>query len=180
MKYPSCMRWFVAAALASSFAGCGGDAPAPVPPPPPQKVAAPSPKAPPAAVANAAQPGGEAPSSACVYDPAGRRDPFEPLVLIKKPAVQSDLPQTPLQTFEVGQLRLIGVVVGKGAPRAMVMAPDEKAYILQKGVLVGKNNGKVKDIRTDVVVVEEQYVDFSGEVRSGTQEIRLPKREGVL
>lgn len=164
-------------ALALLVAGCGEEPPAPAPAPPPQKVAAAQPAA--AAPANPSEVAQEAPP-AFVYDPAGRRDPFEPLVLIRKPVNRSDLPQTPLQTFEIGQLRLIGVIVGKGSPRAMVVAPDGKAYILQKGVLIGKNNGRVKDIRSETVLVEEKYVDLSGEVRTGVQEIRLPKREGVL
>lgn len=163
--------WGTAFALAA--AGCGEDVPPPSPAPPPQKVAA----APAEVAAPAPTP---EPLPVFAYDPAGRRDPFEPLLLIKKPVNRSDLPQTPLQTFEIGQMRLVGVIVGKGAPRAMVTAPDGKAYILQKGVLIGKNNGRVKDIRSEVVLVEEKYVDLSGEVRTGVQEIRLPKREGVL
>ena len=112
------------------------------------------------------------------YDPAGRRDPFEPLLLIKKPIVQSE-PLTPLQSYEIGQLRLIAVIIGKGTPTAMVIAPDGKGYILKKGIKVGKNNGTVLAIHKDAVLVEEKYIDFSGEIRKNTQEIQLPKREGV-
>lgn len=115
-----------------------------------------------------------------VYDPSGRRDPFESLVTLKKqtgPAL--DAPKTPLQSYELGQLRLIGVIVGKGQPRAMVLAPDGKSYILTKGIKVGKNDGVVKDISSEAVKIEEQYFEFTGEVRKSIQLIQLPKREGV-
>lgn len=115
-----------------------------------------------------------------VYDPSGRRDPFESLVTLKKPTGPSlDVPKTPLQSYELGQLRLIGVIVGKGQPRAMVVAPDGKSYILTKGIKVGKNDGVVKDITSDAVKIEEQFFEFTGEVRKSIQLIQLPKREGV-
>lgn len=60
-----------------------------------------------------------------VYDPAGRRDPFVPLMEVKKVVPVDDGPVTPLQTFEIGQLRLAGIVVGHAAPIAMVMVPGE-------------------------------------------------------
>ncbi len=138
-----------------------------------------------AAPTNAAKvevPPADAPQAApaFVYDPAGRRDPFESLVALKKstgPAL--DAPKTPLQGYELGQLRLIGVIVGKGQPRAMVVAPDGKSYILSKGIKVGKNEGVVKDITSEAVKIEEQYFEFTGEVRKSIQLIQLPKREGV-
>ncbi len=61
----------------------------------------------------------------------------------------------------------------------MVMAPDGKGYILKKGIRVGKNAGLVVGIRSDAVLVEEQFIDFSGEIKRSTQEIQLPKREGA-
>lgn len=159
-----------------SFAGCGEKAPESTPAPTPQKVAPPprqgAPVPPPE---SASEP--EAPRY--VYDPTGRRDPFESLLDLKKPVLSVEMPLTPLQNYEIGQLRLIGMIIGKGEPRAMVIAPDGKSYILKKGVKVGKNDGTVIDITQDAVLVKERYLDFSGEVRTGIQEIMLPKREGV-
>lgn len=113
------------------------------------------------------------------YDPAGRRDPFVPLLEVKKAIPTDDGPLTPLQTFDVGQLRLAGVVVGHSAPIAMVMVPGGKSYILKKGDKVGKNHGTVIDINEQSVLVKERYYDFAGEIRENVQEILLPKRSGV-
>lgn len=113
------------------------------------------------------------------YDPAGRRDPFEVLLELRKPVIVSSEPLTPLQRVDLGQLRLIAVVIGKGVPMAMVSAPGGKSYILKTGVKVGRNNGVVVEIDSDGVSVREKYYDLAGEVRESVQKIELPKREGA-
>jgi len=115
-----------------------------------------------------------------VYQSEGRRDPFLALTAVRKPVSPiSKEPLTPLQHYELQQYQLVGVIVGLDTPRAMVVAPDGKSYILKKGVKIGKNNGVVVDILSDVIRVEEKYYDFSGNVRTNLQDIVVPKREGV-
>lgn len=114
-----------------------------------------------------------------VYEPSGRRDPFLPLAQIRKPVSESGQPLTPLQKFDLGQFRLIGVIIGRNEPMAMVMAPGGQAYVLKRGIKIGKNAGQVTDIREDAVVIEERFYDFAGEYRTSVQEIQLPKRQGV-
>ncbi len=114
------------------------------------------------------------------YVTEGRRDPFVPLSRIKKPlSAVNDEPETPLQSYDIAQFRLVGVIVGKGEPKAMVVAPDGKSYILARGVKVGKNNGVVVDITTETILVEEKYYDYSGNVIENIQVITVPKREGA-
>jgi len=118
---------------------------------------------------------------AFVYLTEGRRDPFVPLSKIKKPLVTvvDEEPQTPLQSYDVVQFKLIGVIVGMGDPKAMVVAPDGKSYVLAKGVKIGKNNGIIIDITSEAVSIKETYYDFSGNVIENIQEITVPRREGV-
>ena len=114
------------------------------------------------------------------YVAEGRRDPFVPLSRIKKPLTSvNDEPETPLQSYDVVQFRLVGVIVGRGEPKAMVVAPDGKAYVLAKGVKVGKNNGIVVDITNQTIFIKEKYYDYSGNIIENIQEIAVPKREGV-
>ncbi len=156
--------------------GCGEE-PQTQPQPEAKKVVAPPPKA---AVPQQTVAPSEPVLPRYVYEPAGRRDPFEPLVSAKKAtAVVEEVTLTPLQKYNLEQLRLIGVIIGKGEPRAMVVAPDGKSYVLKKGVKVGGNEGVVIDITPEAVHVEERYFDFSGEIRKSVQLIQLPKREGV-
>lgn len=114
-----------------------------------------------------------------VYVTDGRRDPFVPLSRIRRPMEPSDEPATPLQSYDLSQFRLAGVIVGKGASKAMVIAPDGKSYILSEGVKIGKNSGVVITITSESVLVEEKYFDFSGNIIENIQEISVPKREGV-
>lgn len=162
--------------LAHALGGCQEEPPPPPPSPPVQKVA-------PKAAASQAAPQAVEPAAPpkYVYDPAGLRDPFEPLLSVKKPLSEVDptIPLTPLQKYDLEQLRLIGVVLVKPQPIAMVVAPDGKSYILKKGVKIGKNNGAVIDVTSEAVIVQEQYIDISGEVRTNLVEIKLPKKEGV-
>jgi type IV pilus assembly protein PilP len=113
------------------------------------------------------------------YKSAGKRDPFQALTNVKKPILPNLAMTTPLQKFALNQLRVIAVIWGKGEPTAMVNAPDGKSYILKKGIKAGKNNGTVIDINKQAIVVEEKFYDFSGDIRVSTQNIPLPKKEGV-
>jgi type IV pilus assembly protein PilP len=114
-----------------------------------------------------------------VYVTDGRRDPFVPLSAIRRSVQLSKEPATPLQSFDLVSIRLTGVILGKGDPVALVAAPDGKSYVLYKGVLVGKNNGVVIEINSDAVLIEEKYIDFTGNIIVNIQEIIVPKREGV-
>jgi type IV pilus assembly protein PilP len=156
-----------------TLTGCEDEASAPAPAPakevkPAQKVAAtvapeePAPKMP-----------------EYVYSPAGQRDPFEELLQVKKSVAGDSVPLTPLQKFDLGQFRILGIIIGKGEPRAMVTAPGGKSFILKKGIKIGKNDGTVTKITPDGIHVEEKYYDFSGAVRTNPQVIKLPPRTGV-
>jgi type IV pilus assembly protein PilP len=168
----SCIFLFVV-----GLCGCS-DEPAPAPAPAKPKAVAQAPVQ--AAPAETTQGTATEAENEFVYQSEGRRDPFLPLTAIRTPLDKAaEEPLTPLQQYELQQYRLIGVIVGLDNPRAMVVAPDGKSYILKKGVKIGKNNGVVVDITGEVIQVEEKYYDFSGNVRTNIQDIVVPKREGV-
>jgi len=164
------------------LAGCGDESVAPTPVP--QKEIQAVKNAPPKTLVEAHQ-GEQTPvdQPKYVYLPGNRRDPFKPLVEVRKPiqTKRREIPEdelTPLQKYDVGQFRLLGVIVGKGSPTAMVLAPDGKSYILRSGIKIGKNDGIVVGVGAEGVKVKEFFYDFSGEVRTGIQEIRLPTAGG--
>lgn len=111
------------------------------------------------------------------YKTNGRRDPFTSLFAVREPLQSEAEPMTPLQKFGVKELRLTAIVSGKGETRAMVIAPDKKAYVLTVGIKVGRNQGYVKMITVDEVVVEERFRDFSGGIRTEVKKITLPHGE---
>jgi len=170
------MRFFalsLAVLLFFSLTGCGED-------PPPRKLSKVTPKV---VVKQVASEKKEVEQPRRVeekfsYRVAGRRDPFSSLVKIRQPLNENTEPDTPLQRFGLKELQLIAVVLGQNEPRAMVVAPDKKAYTLVAGVKVGRNRGQVVDITENKVVVEERYRDFSGALRTELKEIALPQQEG--
>ena len=154
------------------LAGCNSEQPAPTAPPPSTAVAKPPAQAVAPPALEAAQPPEEL---KYVYAAQGRRDPFVPITG-KRVASFSD---NPLESFDLLQFQLKGLIVGMGEPKAVVIAPDGKSYILKKGLRIGKSKGVIRDINRDRILVEERYQDLSGTVRIIIQEIKVPKREGV-
>jgi type IV pilus assembly protein PilP len=103
-----------------------------------------------------------------VYDPTEKRDPFQPFISVQTPVkpVGEEIPITPLQKYDLSQLRLVAIIIGKGEGRAMVEDAEGKGYIIEKGVYVGSNFGKVKAVLKDRVIIEERYKDYLGKVQS--------------
>jgi type IV pilus assembly protein PilP len=96
------------------------------------------------------------------YSPEGKRDPFQPLALRQKPKRPARESLSPLERYELGQLKLVGIVWDVKEPRAMVEDAAGLGYIVKVGTPIGPNDGKVKQIKPNEVVIEEQYVDFYG------------------
>lgn len=100
------------------------------------------------------------------YSPAGKRDPFRSLA--SQPKVSERPPEelSPLERYQLGQLKLVAIVWGIKEPRAMVEVTEAdkivRGYTLTVGTRVGPNQGIVRAIRPDVVVIEGSYVDYYG------------------
>ncbi len=94
------------------------------------------------------------------YDSAGRRDPFRPPRVVSSPGGE---PRSPLQRYEIGQLRLVAIIYEAREPRAVVEDDDGLGYILKAGTPVGPNGGSVRAIERGRVVIQEDSVDYYGE-----------------
>ena len=96
-----------------------------------------------------------------VYDPTGKRDPFRP-----PRSNQTNLAgeaRTPLQRYDIGQLRLVAVIYEAAAPRAVVEDDAGLGYIVRVGTPIGANGGSVKAIERGKLRVEEESIDFYGD-----------------
>jgi type IV pilus assembly protein PilP len=111
------------------------------------------------------------------YNPVGRRDPFRPLALLREPAGVDVELLSPLQRYEVGQLKLVGVIVDVSPPRAMVEDSAGLGFILMPGTPIGPNGGVVTEIKPRQVVVEEWHTDVIGEKHRTELRLELPKDE---
>lgn len=111
------------------------------------------------------------------YDPVGRRDPFRPLALQREEAGVKLEPLSPLQRYEVGQLRLVGVIHDVTPPRAMVEDSAGLGFILLPGTPIGPNGGVVTEIKPRQVVVEEWHTDVIGEKHRTELLLELPSED---
>ena len=103
------------------------------------------------------------------------RDPFRPFNLALRPKIET--PRTPLEQYSVGALKLVAVIYDTQNPKAMVEDDAGLGYTISLGTKVGDQNGVVKIIEPDRVVVEEEFVDFYGEKKKTEIVLRL-KPEG--
>jgi len=106
-----------------------------------------------------------------VYDPTGKRDPFRPFVKAEEPVQPKGVVLSPLQRYDLSQLKLVAIIVGVGEERAMVEDAEGKGYIIRRGTYIGNRFGRVKEILPDRVIVVEKYRDYLGRVR--TREVVL-------
>jgi type IV pilus assembly protein PilP len=111
------------------------------------------------------------------YNPIGKRDPFKPFITLgpKKPIATARL--TPLQRYEVSELRLVGILRGAAGYRALVEDASGKGFIITKGTLIGRENGRVKEIHDDRVIIKQTHKDIFGEIKEREISIRLKKPE---
>lgn len=108
------------------------------------------------------------------YDPAGKRDPFSsPSLPLSGSVEPSAEPQTPLQGIELGQLRLVGIVVNIEHSRALIEDHTGFAYVVSPGTLIGSRGGVVKAIEPRRVIVEEYETDLYGTRQRTQRELKL-------
>lgn len=88
------------------------------------------------------------------YTRVNKNDPFTPIT------IESGVEASGHQTFSVEQMMLVGSVVSKARAEsvAFIKLPDGNDLIVREGDIIGKNNGIVKQIREDGVVIEEVFV----------------------
>jgi len=113
-----------------------------------------------------------------IYDKTGLRDPFRSFEWERKELASEELEGGPLEQFDVSQLSVIAVVWKTGSARALVEDPAGQSYIIAKGTRIGKNDGTVTKIDDNLVVVNESYEDYLGNVTQKDVELRIRRSEG--
>ncbi len=92
------------------------------------------------------------------YNPIGKRDPFRSFTSIE--VVRPDsIVASELQSWELDQLMLVAILWGTEQPVAMVEDPKGKGHVIRHGDLIGKKWGKVTQIKSDEVIVTEEFRD---------------------
>jgi len=105
------------------------------------------------------------------YNPIGKPDPFQPFVdkdiALKKKAEKAVniLSIFPLQRVGIDQFNLVGIAGDAERRFAVLEIKDAKArfYPVAVGTVIGLNNGKVVEIKRDVIVIEEVIKGRTGQ-----------------
>lgn len=121
------------------------------------------------------EPGATAPTDAFVYDPTGKRDPFEPDLpreAIQQPKVIQETPVTqeetaeqqtpkqtrplePLEAYDLSQLKVSAIIWDTKNPRAMITDPQRGTHYVKLKTRIGRHNGFIAAIREGEIVVVE-------------------------
>jgi len=114
------------------------------------------------------------------YDSQGKIDPFKPLFQEKPDvkAVVDNRPKrilTPLEKIDISQIRLVAVIMMKNKQIAMVEEANGKGYEVGIGTYMGKNQGRVTEIKNSSIIIKEIVKDFKGKLKERVQEIKLHK-----
>lgn len=108
------------------------------------------------------------------YEPSGKRDPFfSPLHRVTETQSVPDEAKTPLQRLDLGQFKLVGVILDTSEPKALVEDNSGLGYIVTRGTLIGSKGGVIRTIESRRVVVEEYEVDFYGKRQVHERELNL-------
>ncbi|HEB89478.1 MAG TPA: hypothetical protein ENI85_07920 [Deltaproteobacteria bacterium] len=110
------------------------------------------------------------------YDPRGKRDPFRSFRFVEDGPKEKEF--GPLGDFELGQLELSAVIWDASNPRALILDPGGRSYIVREGSQIGKNNGQVIHIGDNLVLVKETYENLAGEQTTKDVELRIRLSQG--
>ena len=160
-------RMLVSTAVAGSLLACGPD-------PAPKAASAP------AAAAKRAAPVLAAvvpePEPEYRYDPEGKKDPFQSFIATE---IGLDSQTSALERFDLSQLIVTAIVWGQeSSPKAVITDPAGKGYVVGEGTPIGKNKGRIVQIRDNLVRVKETYVDFRDQATTKEVEMRLYESQG--
>lgn len=92
----------------------------------------------------------------------GSRDPFRPMSLRTKVNTRARENLSPLERLDLSQLKVVGIIWDIKEPRAMVEDTAGLGYVIKAGTPIGSNDGTVKAIHRNQVVVEESSADIYG------------------
>jgi type IV pilus assembly protein PilP len=110
------------------------------------------------------------------YNPAGKPDPFKPFLQLT-PVRESRSPLTPLQKYDLSQLKLVAILTLREGNVGLVEDATGKGYFVKRGTLIGKNDGKVSKVLDDRLMIEEVFLDVFGQKKVNETSLSLYKPE---
>ncbi len=104
----------------------------------------------------------------------GRRNPFRSPQIVAGNLPDVILPGTPLERYELNELRLAGIMWDVKSPKAMIIDPQGEVHVIGKDDRIGRKRGYIAVIREGEVVVVETS-SFNGENTYSSRVLRIEK-----
>ncbi len=161
--------------LATGLAGCSKEETAPQPV---VKKTIPKEAAKTAEAAKAAEtPASKA--SVVLYNPVGKRDPFVPFLKVEPLAARAQFDSLPpLERYELGELKFVGVIWGAKGVLALVEDGEGKGYSVTVGTKIGRGGGVVTRVTEGEILVREEFRDYVGTKSVRESSIKLQNAGG--
>jgi len=103
------------------------------------------------------------PSATVFYNPAGKRDPFVPFLKVEQKSVGIGFDSVPpLQRYDLGELKFVGVIWGPKGAYALVEDAEGKGYTVTVGTKIGRGGGTVTRVTDGEILVKEDFRDYTG------------------
>lgn len=121
------------------------------------------------------------------YNPAGKINPFISFISEEQDKEKSEdvdsrlkkrEPLTPLEKIDIAQLKLTAITRTATGNLALVEEPGGKGYVVTEGTYVGLNSGKVINVLSDKIIIEEETENIFGKVSIQERELKLQKPTG--
>jgi type IV pilus assembly protein PilP len=119
--------------------------------------------------------------SASATDFSTMKDPFKPYAAL---TVGSSAPKKnrfgqiiPILNYDLSQFSAKGIIIGLKENTALIVDPTGKPYVVKRGMVIGRNEGKITKITPTYIEVFEQYRDEAGKLKKNTTKLMLPKKE---
>lgn len=170
--------------------GCKKKEEAPATPPPKPAAHQAVPARPPAPVQKPVS-SAQRPQQAAGLDFKTRKDPFKPLISPEPPKTEKTDKEKaekapvgkpsgevlPIQSYDTSKFKVAGIVAGLKQNRALILDPAGKGYVVQEGMQIGSNDGRITRITSSTVEVLERFRDDSGHLRRRKVVLTLSKKK---
>ncbi|MFL5815428.1 MAG: pilus assembly protein PilP [Bdellovibrionia bacterium] len=103
------------------------------------------------------------------------RDPFKRLGM-DLPDAHEDKAKSELESLPVSEFKMVGVLTGPYKTRALVRSPAGNVYTVSDGTRIGSQNGYVRKVLQDRIIVNEVLQDVLGERELVTSELKLTSK----
>lgn len=113
-----------------------------------------------------------------------RTDPFKPYVIAEPLLPKAETPMArremgdvlPIQSYDLNKFRVAGIITGLKENKALVIDPTGKGYVVQQGMPLGNNDGRITRITANAVEVTETFKEGRGHLKKRKIALTLAKK----